>query len=468
MVPKPELFAQESSVTIAIGLLASDGIVLAADREEGDLYQKIDQGKIRARYQDAAPYNTMMVGGAGSGAYADAFSEEVLQWFSKTHPFDTESIETALRTLNKTFYKEHVIPLGTYPAQERPDYALLAVCKTSEGSGLWTSDHLVLNRKYPYAAIGSGALTARALLNELYAYVPVISAINLAVYVIGEVKRFVPGCGLDTDVLFASADSPPVKIVGDDLRPCSHNAAFQKRECILNGIRMNIAANVLLRSVIDGLMLRVSNRMFVGLQAVRDDYIHVCADVLTDVFLQGAGLRIFSMKESEFPVALSNADHYFLVRSGHASSGITLFATDISFIHFDSTIQHGQFGFFHRSTNAMAEIPCGFIAHPNSTLDLIRRDSLACFAEQQSDHEPFGECQMRIMEDRARRDRELIIALGAVEQLVATNEPDNFLSAAARTFGTIWPTQSFQQFPALLISREHLSNFRESHCAYPV
>ena len=218
MLPKPERFAQESSVTIAIGLLASDGIVLAADREEGDLYQKIDQGKIRARYQDAAPYNTMMVGGAGSGAYADAFSEEVLQWFSKTHPFDTESIETALRTLNKTFYKEHVIPLGTYPAQERPDYALLAVCKTSEGSGLWTSDHLVLNRKYPYAAIGSGALTARALLNELYAYVPVISAINLAVYVIGEVKRFVPGCGLDTDVLFASADSPPVKIVGDDVR----------------------------------------------------------------------------------------------------------------------------------------------------------------------------------------------------------------------------------------------------------
>src|SRR5437667_9275252 len=116
----------------------------------------------------------------------------------------------------------------------------------------------------------------------------------------------------------------------------------------------------------------------------------------------------------------------------------------------------------------MAQIPCGFIAHPNSTLDLIRRNSFACLAEQQGDHEPFCERKMRIMEDRAGSNGELVIALSAIEQLVAGNEADNLLSVAARTFGTVRPAQSFQQFPALLIGREHLSDFRESHNEHPV
>ena len=97
-----------------------------------------------------------------------------------------------------------------------------------------------------------------------------------------------------------------------DLVPCAHDAAFQKRECILDSIGVNVATNVLSRRVIDGFMLRFSNRMLVGLQAVSNDYIHVCADIVTNVLRQCAGLRIFSMKESQFPVALSNADHYFL------------------------------------------------------------------------------------------------------------------------------------------------------------
>src|SRR5437016_13768633 len=72
------------------------------------------------------------------------------------------------------------------------------------------------------------------------------------------------------------------KMLGADLVPCSHDAALQKAESVLHGVRVDVTTNILLRSVIDGLMLRLPNRMLVGLQAVRDDYIHVCADVFTD------------------------------------------------------------------------------------------------------------------------------------------------------------------------------------------
>jgi 20S proteasome alpha/beta subunit len=217
--PKHEQIVREQGVTIAIGLIASDGIVFAADREGSDPFQKIDQGKIKGRFVNHPPYNSIMLGGAGSGSHCDAISDGVLDWFSKAHhPLDMSVVETQVRTLNKEFYKEHVLPLSNYPSIERPDYELLIGCKMRNETSLWTSEYLVLNRRSAFAAIGSGKLTALSLLREVYAYIPVISAINLAVYVIGEVKRFVPGCGLETDVLYACNDCEPSKIVGDDAR----------------------------------------------------------------------------------------------------------------------------------------------------------------------------------------------------------------------------------------------------------
>src|SRR5438445_11994177 len=86
-----------------------------------------------------------------------------------------------------------------------------------------------------------------------------------------------------------------------DLVPCAHDAAFQKRECILDSIGVNVATNVLSRRVIDGFMRRFSNRMLVVLQAVSNVYIHVCAGSVTNVLRQAAGRGICSMKDSKLP-----------------------------------------------------------------------------------------------------------------------------------------------------------------------
>ena len=54
------------------------------------------------------------------------------------------------------------------------------------------------------------------------------------------------------------------------------------------------------------------------------------------------------MKESQFSAALPNTNNnFFIVVRSVPSSSTVLFAADIGFIHFDSTVQHGLVYLFH-------------------------------------------------------------------------------------------------------------------------
>ena len=68
-------------MTICIGILASDGIVIAADREEGDGYVKTDQGKISTATRLIFPVGSIAVTGSGWGSYLDEVAERLRDKF---------------------------------------------------------------------------------------------------------------------------------------------------------------------------------------------------------------------------------------------------------------------------------------------------------------------------------------------------------------------------------------------------
>ena len=74
-----------------IGLLASDGIVIAADREEGDGYLKNDTGKIATSYKGLEPIGVMAVTGAGTGLYIDEVSDILRATFCANQEGTTNS-----------------------------------------------------------------------------------------------------------------------------------------------------------------------------------------------------------------------------------------------------------------------------------------------------------------------------------------------------------------------------------------
>jgi hypothetical protein len=258
------------------------------------------------------------------------------------------------------------------------------------------------------------------------------------------------------------------EMLGRDAMPRSQDAALQQGERRFDGVGMDVSVYVNLSLVLNRLMLWSKGRTFessgVGIQFICHYDFNIFAHIVSDVLRQCSCFDVLRVEESEFATALPNANHDLLI--GIAISCFTvgvLLPAKVGFVYLDSTVHHGTFCFFHSSTYAMAEIPCSFVAHPDSALDLIRRDSLPRFAEKQCDHKPLLQREMGVVEDRSSSHRELILTLSAPKQFDVSREADNVLSFAAWTLRAIGPAQTFQQFAAFVVGWEQFNNIRESH-----
>jgi hypothetical protein len=202
-------------MTIALGILAEGGAVIAADRQQSEGTLKLEQGKISGLW--VIGRGCIVLSGAGNGAYLDSLTSELKTWFGdKTYAFDPEKFGEELRNRNYDFYERSVMPFVPY--EESVDYELLACyapaptpqeialaerlrATPGKGPAFWTSHKLVLTPEDQFAAVGIGATTAKALFTKLWS--PSLSleiATNLAAYIVYQVKRTVKDVGLETDI----------------------------------------------------------------------------------------------------------------------------------------------------------------------------------------------------------------------------------------------------------------------------
>jgi hypothetical protein len=225
--PVPRRLQKISRMTIALGVLALDGLVVAADTEESDGYLKTAESKIRVSSSvDSSAGSANLtpgigvptrtgtsaataVAGAGTASYIDAVSEAL--WspcIDHAHEDDQKLIDAIAAPLG-TFYREHVVPFAAYPALERPDFELLIAATHRSAAPqnrhrLFVTDKTSIRRCVPYAAIGVGGMFARVLLKRLYpgVYRSGVGAVAaLAAYVAFQVKESVPGCGKFTEIV---------------------------------------------------------------------------------------------------------------------------------------------------------------------------------------------------------------------------------------------------------------------------
>lgn len=219
--PVPQL--RRHRMTIALGMLAQGGIVIAADREQSDETLKSEQGKIHSFWR--VNRGTVAISGAGNGPYLDAITSEIQEWFMDDETkFKSSEFGKEVRGKNHEFYTKSVLPFAPY--ESSVDYELLvafapaptkmevAMAKKFGGvlggrRKLWTSHKLSVLQEDPFAAVGIGRTTAHSLL--LKYWVPFISieiAATLAAYIVYQVKRTVKDVGLETDVLVVSGGLP--------------------------------------------------------------------------------------------------------------------------------------------------------------------------------------------------------------------------------------------------------------------
>lgn len=253
-----------------------------------------------------------------------------------------------------------------------------------------------------------------------------------------------------------------------DFMPCSSDTALQERKGVFDGVCVDFAINVDPAAVIDSLVpipmeSSFHHRFGVAYPIIRDNYVHILADVLADVFGKGRGLSVLDMEQPQLPIALPDADYDLLVRKMRTSSSALLLAADIGLVYLDHAIKGSLLRFQHSGADAMAEVPRGLIAADfEDSLHLQSRDAFLRFAEKECGDKPLGQGQVGVVKNRASHDGELRLAIDAAENGVAVDHTGDFFLPAFRADWAGRPAELLQILPALAIAVESLRKLRKS------
>lgn len=193
-------------MTIALGLLASDGVVLAADTQMGITdYLKSEQGKIAyggRQLADGTNVTAIAIAGAGNVAYIEHVQRDFVSDYLNTTPAVTvHEVEERYQGKLKQFFRDHIEPFSLYPSNERPDLGLILAVKSGAIYRLWATEKNLMTEHHTCTAVGIGAMYAKILLNQYFGTMTSLGAMLLASYIVFRVKDIIDGCGKRTDVV---------------------------------------------------------------------------------------------------------------------------------------------------------------------------------------------------------------------------------------------------------------------------
>jgi len=217
-------------MTIVIGMLRDNGLVMGADTEETAEDFKRSVTKLPS-YTNSHGH-ALIIGGAGCECQIQTVTQALQDDFS-----DVESaVEIAkllekFRNTIKTHYKEHVLCWPSAIEREENDFSLLlgavfrlgpkkvksehALCK------LWISQRGMIRDARAHEAIGTGANYARTLLDDYLGMYSIQKAVMIAVYILHRVKRDTPYCGKESQLWSTK---------GSSVRPVFYEAVQQAEE----------------------------------------------------------------------------------------------------------------------------------------------------------------------------------------------------------------------------------------------
>lgn len=254
------------------------------------------------------------------------------------------------------------------------------------------------------------------------------------------------------------------KVLSADLMPRSDNSTLQKRKRGLDRIRMDVGskADILTSAMVDRFVFHVANCFRVGAELVSNNDVNIGADVLLNVLRQRSRLDIFGTEETEISPALPDADDDLFVVQLSRSALAAILSAYVGLVYLDSAVKHRLIRFDHRVTDAMAEIPRGFITDSERPLKLIGRHAFACFHKKQDGEKPRFERKMGIVEDRLSRNAELVVTLRALEFLLRCYL-EYVAALASQALDPERPAQPFQKLTATVIGPKHPVNINQGH-----
>ena len=211
----------EKRVTIAAGFVCMDGVVLCADTQETiPGYTKNKTQKINMYMEQ---HFTVAITGAGDSEMIEALSQHLISAATSKFTFSDRFYGHKAKLLMEgalvDFFTRFLLP---YPHHERPPVELLVAVQSFQNRYLYKASGNILRSLDPgvsegAACIGSGALLAKSLMERLYnPFLELADLVTIACYVTYQAKRWVDGCGGNTD-LYVMTDKYRMGVRSDDI-----------------------------------------------------------------------------------------------------------------------------------------------------------------------------------------------------------------------------------------------------------
>lgn len=188
-------------MTIAVGVLARDGVVLAADSEITWGYLKTSGEKIRSAQGRSG---ALAIAGAGAAAYFAAIGDELIDAFQSFQKRTSAAhIRGRFGDILSAFHAKHVVPYGESASVS---FWLLFALQQGRNSYLWSTHSAAIASRAPSASIGLGCEYADALLGHVFegqtiASIDVPLAGRIAAYAAHGTKNNVQNCGKKTSLV---------------------------------------------------------------------------------------------------------------------------------------------------------------------------------------------------------------------------------------------------------------------------
>lgn len=201
-------------MSIAVGLEARGGIVVAADTQLTYGDEKTSQGKFRAIYcSDVDPHSadpsvenagSVVVAGAGlPDGYLTNASEMLIDVFEEDKSVVGKPLRSKFQQALAEFNDGHIVPYLGLPPTERPCLDFLIAYSRNGTTELLSTDYAVVNEAPFYVVCGIAKAYATALLADWYSVpmLPLPQAVVLASIVVRKAKALSIYIGNATDLV---------------------------------------------------------------------------------------------------------------------------------------------------------------------------------------------------------------------------------------------------------------------------
>jgi len=193
-------------------------------------------------------------------------------------------------------------------------------------------------------------------------------------------------------------------------------------------------------------------------------------NMLDNRVLNGLGVRVRQLKALGAPAALPHPQHGSLADSATASLEFVGFVlvlflpADIDLINLHDALQLGQVG-AAGFPQPMQDKPCRLLGDADFLGELQAGNTLAGRHQQVHDVQPFVQRDMAALENGARPDGEIFLALVATVEAARTGR-DTLTKATARAFGPLGPQPTLKIEPGRFLIGKQLEKLERGNGAF--